>query len=107
MRRLLIVRFQVVHAATTPTHDALDGWKQSWSTRDWAKFMLAMQARATAAQAYLREAALWAHMTKTERRFVSVLPTDVTRQEHINASWLMEGAACLMWSLGLLSALPA
>ena len=58
--------------------------------------MRELQAENRAAEAQLREAGLLKHMMEDEHLFVATPLIELTEQQRINNSWLMEGAACLL-----------
>jgi hypothetical protein len=106
LRRLACLHVQVVHSATSPPRHLLDGFRAKWSDDEWTGFLRDIQERNAKQVADLKQSGLWAHMTPAERTFVTAPLLDLTEQERTDASWLMEGAACLLWALGYLDAIP-
>ena len=106
MRRLLIFKHQIVHGLTTPPQAILSTWKASWAKDEWDRFQSDMQARSAEMQRAVRQAGLWEFMTDDERIFIASPLLEVTEQQKVNASWLMEGAVCLLWALGYVQSIP-
>lgn len=106
-RRLAVLTVQIHHgiAAIAPRH-VLDQLKEAGNRDTWSTLVRELQAENRAAEAQLREAGLWEHMMEDERLFVATPLIELTEQQRINNSWLMEGAGCLLWALGDLDRLP-
>ena len=54
----------------------------------------------------LRRSGLWEEMEAWEREFMLAGPLETNPQSIIDASWLMESAACLLWALRDLDEMP-
>ncbi len=106
LRRLACLQVQVVHGATSPPRHLLDGFRAKWSDDQWTGFLRDIQTRNVKQVADLKQSGLWARLTKAERAFVTAPLLSLTEQQRVDASWLMEGAACLLWALGYLDAIP-
>ena len=104
--RLRILQAQVVHALATPPRELVETWRSTWSRDDWTAFLTKMNEVRAALEADLRRDGLWKRMTRDEQLFVATPMLELTPQQHLNASWLMEGAGCLLWALNLIEALP-
>lgn len=105
IRRLIILKYQVVSGLATPPPDIFAEIMKSWSEEDRNSFVKETKARNNSMIQSLHQNGLWDEMTTEERKFMQDLPT-VDMQQLVNASWLMESAACLLWALGYLDELP-
>ena len=106
MSRVLIFKYQIVTGMATPPPDVLAGLMQAWDPGERQRFLEESRQRQAESEKKLRDSGLWPAMTPNEQEFIRALPSDVTQQMLINVSWLMESAECLLWSLGLVDALP-
>ncbi len=104
--RLMAIKFPIVWALTAPPRDKLDELMVRWPDADRSKFVLDLAARRDKTISYLRESGLWRSMSTKEQTMMETTPLSMTKQQHIDASWSMEGAAVLMWTLSLLDELP-
>lgn len=108
-RRAVILDFQVATAfwLTTPPPEELQGLLERWSRSENDQFYEECRRFSEENVALLRGSGLWQEMTEEERRVASALPGEIDDQLLINATWAMESAACLLWSLSFLERLPA
>lgn len=106
MRRLLVFKYQIVHSLTIPPRDMIALWKASWSKDDWNAFDADMLSRSKEMEALLRHQGLWQTMTDDERLFIASPVLELTEQQRINVSWLMEAAVCLLWALQYCESIP-
>lgn len=96
VRRLLSARAQVVHGFATPLHDVLAEFHTRWSTDNGRGFLTDLRRRSAELQRVLEREGLWANMAVEERAFVASPLVELTGQQRVNASWLMERTACLL-----------
>lgn len=95
--RLLILKYQVVHALALPPQDAIGGLNES----DREQITRAFKERADQFTASMKGNGLWNQMTKEEKEFGVSTPFNVDWQQHLNAMWSMESVAVLTWAIGL------
>jgi hypothetical protein len=95
--RLMILKYQVVHALALPPQDAIGGLNES----DRDQITGAFKERADQFTASMKGNGLWNQMTKEEKEFGVSTPFNVGWQQHLNAMWSMESVAVLTWAIGL------
>jgi hypothetical protein len=106
MRRLVILKYVAVHALSLPPGVLLPEWRNAWSTEDWTTFVQDLRRQASGLSEQLKREKLWPHLTRDERLLIDSPLLELTDQQRINSSWLMEGAACLLWALHYWDAVP-
>ncbi|HJW74784.1 MAG TPA: DUF4272 domain-containing protein [Thermoleophilia bacterium] len=107
-RRAVILDFQVAtgHWLSVPPPEELRGLLARWDRSEREQFYAESRRFSDENVALLRESGLWQEMTEEERQVAGGLPGEIEEQLVINATWAMESAACLLWSLGYLETLP-
>jgi hypothetical protein len=105
-RRASILKIQAMVALTTPPPDVLKGLMDSWSQADQRGFMDRMSAVSRELEQLLRKSGAWSDATDAERMVVRSRPGELQGQAHMNAAWAAESAACMIWALGYLDAMP-
>lgn len=101
--RLLILKYQIVHAMTLPPKELL----QVLSNADKKILITSFKERKEQLTRFFKVSGLWKKMTNEERRFLASSDLAVNTQQHLNALWLMESAVVLMWSMRLMPDFPA
>lgn len=100
--RLLILKYQVVHALASPPTDLLNQAFSKWPRKEQQSFLDMLKERSEELVTSMKANDLWNSMTKEEREFIKSTPITMKPQQHLNAMWCMESAVVLMWALGRL-----
>jgi hypothetical protein len=104
-KRLIILKYQVVHSMALPPDEVLQKLFQQWSIEEQRKFSN-FKNRSDELIASMKSNGLWSCMTKEEKEFLGSVPPKVKKQQHLNAMWRLESVIVLMWSLGLVKDFP-
>ena len=104
--RLLILKYQVVHALASPPTDLLNQAFSRWPKEDQQSFLHMVKERSEQLVTFMKAYDLWDRMTKEEREFIKSTPMTMKPQQHLNAMWRMESAIVLIWALGRLTEFP-
>jgi hypothetical protein len=105
-RRLVVLKYIVVYALTSPPHEMVQAILQEWSADDREKFTADGEAKREEFWQPLRQAGLWQYLSPVERELAGSTIVTMTPQQQVNASWRVESAQVLMWALGLMPRLP-
>jgi hypothetical protein len=81
-------------------------WIKKWSEEDRVHFARESDTRRTACVSQMKAAGLWDEMDEAERLFMETGDLETTQRQMIDASWLAESIACLLWALGQLEEIP-
>ncbi len=107
-KRLLILKYVVVQALTSPPHDLIQNLFSQWSREEQQGFIDGFaEGTKQLFISSLKSNKLWKAATKEEQEFLQSIPPETKLQQHINAMWRLESAAVLMWALGLITDFPA
>lgn len=106
-RRAAILKYQIVHVATTPPRELVAQLSAEWSESDWNEFVTALEENRQKIVDALRSSGLWEDMSASERAIFECPALELTEQQVINTSWRAEVLGCLAWALGLVDTLPA
>lgn len=106
-KRILILKYVVVHALTLPPQDLIKHLFSNWSKNEQQEFTNGLTKRAHEVVSSIKTNKLWNIMTKEEQEFIQSIPPKTKFQQHLNAMWSLESAAVLMWSLGLITDFPS
>ena len=105
--RLLILKFQVVHALASPPHEFIQSLYSSWSKKEQKEYSKGFKESSDHLIDSLKSLKLWKKMTRAERDFINSVPPKVKPQYHLNAMWCLESVVVLMWAMKLIEEFPA
>jgi Domain of unknown function (DUF4272) len=105
-RRLVVLKYVVVYALTSPPRDMLRMLLQRWSADERQKFTADGEAKRDEFWQPLHQAGLWQYVSPAERELAGTTVVTMTAQQQVDASWRVESAQVLMWALGLIPRLP-
>jgi hypothetical protein len=105
-KRVSILTQVLRKAAATPPPEMLMQWMEKWSEEDREHFVRESNARRAACLSRMKEVGLWDEMDEQERLFMETGDLETTQRQMIDASWLAESIACLLWALGQLEEMP-
>src|SRR4051812_16694283 len=102
MKRFLILKFEFVKAVLAPPSDVIAELEPQQRTA----LVDATSAKFAELVHRLQANRLWEEMSNRERYFIQSSIDQFTTQDRIEASWLAESIASLLWALNLLHQLP-
>jgi len=107
MKRTIILKYVFVRGIAVSSIDDLAGVMSQWSPEQ--KLGFARETAEMFAQDIerLKAAGLWADVEENEKTFLQARIDEVSPQERIDASWLAESIACLLWALQIVPELPS
>ena len=106
LERTIILRELFVKGLVTPSLDVLAKTMEGWGESEGQAFNEDCKKQFWDRISRLRELGLWKKMTEEEREFLNAGPLEISRQGMVDASWLIESIACLLWALGYVAELP-
>ena len=106
-QRLLIFRFQIIHAISNPPPSFLVEQLETMDDAERRKIVQEMDEKLRLLGASLRVMGLWDNMTDEERKFLSTPPHKQEYGSYYEAECAIEAAVCLMWTLKLIDDLPS
>lgn len=104
--RLVILKYVVVHAITTPPREFISDCFSRWSEEDRKKFDEELKDRAGQNVASLKQMELWKYVSPKEQSFLQTYGSNMDEYAHLSASWRVEAAGMLMWALKVLNDWP-
>lgn len=106
MRRAIILKYIFVKGVAAPPVEYIRNVMSQWTPEERSKFA------ADAAQIFvqnvdhLKAAGLWLDVEEDERRFLHAGIDQISAQQRIDAGWLAESIACLLWALQIIPEMP-
>ena len=104
--RLMILKYVVAHAASTPPKELLAQVGANWGDAERAEFDVSFGHQADAFVKSLRKLGLWKYTSPKERAFLSSSGLEMDDYARLAASWRSEAAGMLMWALRLIEPWP-
>jgi hypothetical protein len=77
-----------------------------WSHTEYQTFAVDLESQRDKYWGALKQLGLWERLSPIEREFAATTAVTMSETQHINASWRMESAGVLLWSLSLVDSLP-
>jgi hypothetical protein len=105
-QRLIILKYQVVHALALPPRELLDNIYSKWSKEEQNKLTDGFKERSQQLIESMKSNQLWNMMTHEEKEFLESALPNIKSQQHLNAMWRLESVAVLLWSLGIVKEFP-
>src|SRR5215471_6451943 len=106
-KRSLILKHRLQKGLATPPPGHLASLMQQWSEQDRVAFAEKMNHYYQTQERRIRDAGLWNEMDEGERLFIQAGPSEIAQQAWIDANWVGESLACLLWALELFPEVPA
>ena len=106
-KRALILKHRLQKSLATPPPDQLARLMHQWSDSDRGAFVEKMKHYYRTQEQRIRDAGLWDEMDESERAFIQAGPIEIPQQAWIDANWVGESLACLLWVLELFPEIPA
>ncbi len=104
--RLMVLKYIVVHAGTTPPKPILNPLLEKWPEARRKDFDSKFKRLAEANAAAMRRLRLWKHVSPDERSFLQSFGSRMDEYAQIAAGWRMECAGMIMWALRLFNTWP-
>jgi hypothetical protein len=104
-RRLLILKYVVIHGLATPPREMLAEWMSQWSAEDHKKFTEQAEDERERLWQSVNAVELERFLTPSERELLSYSSANMPSQWHANSIWRSESVAVLMWALGMINQL--
>lgn len=105
-RRLMVLKFVILHAETTPSKESLEEYRINFGRRKLAELVRALKKRSKKNVQILKTYGLWRETSPLEQRFLKLYGPKMDHQLHISYLWRMEAAAMLMWALKFIPIWP-
>lgn len=106
LKRTIILRELFVKGLVVPPPSLLARYLEKWTEFERSDFDAKMRSQFATRIQKLRELGVWNEMEESEHRFMEADALELTEQELLDASWLSEAAACLLWALEYFPELP-
>jgi hypothetical protein len=106
MERGIVLKNLPVKGLSLPPLDQLEAISANWSAQDRADFDHECRETYATQIEELRRTGLWEKMESEERNFIRTGPYGLWPQAQLDAMWLAESIACLLWALGRANKLP-
>jgi hypothetical protein len=105
-RRLVVLKYVVVYALAAPPPDIFRKLLEKCGADDQRKFTADAEARRVEFWLPLRQAGLWEYLSPSESELAGSTIVTMSPQQQWNATWRVEAAQVIMWTLGLIPHLP-
>ena len=105
-RRLLVLKYVVVRALSTPPREILRVYFAALDAEAREEFTRDVEKENEEFWQGLRDEGLWQYLSPWEQQYASSTVVTMTHDDQVDASWRVESVQALTWALGLLSALP-
>jgi len=104
--RLVILKFVVVHAITTPPKQDIAEMFLRWSAADQRKFDEVCKKHADESISTLKKLKLWDYVSPKEKEFLNIYGSKMDEYIRLMVLWRMESAGMLMWALQIIPDWP-
>lgn len=105
-RRLIVLKFIVGYAVTTPPRDVMEKMIASLGPGESKEFAAKASDAKESYWGSFREFDWWDSLTPQEQEFANATIITMTVSQQVDFSWRIEALQVLMWALGLVSELP-
>lgn len=106
LKRTVILRSLFVRGFVIPPPSLLAEHLAKWTEPERMEFNNRVREQFAPRIQQLHESGLWNEMEEPERRFMEEDALQISEQQLIDAGWLAESAACLLWALEYFPDLP-
>lgn len=106
MKRVIILKYLFVANLATPPIEMLREAMSQWSVEEAAAFTVQLEQLREPAIKSLKDSGLWRDVEESERTFLQADIMEISQQQRIDAGWLAESIACLLWALQIIPELP-
>lgn len=105
-RRLMILKYLVIHSYSTVSSEYLKQSAQHWTNTEKQNYDNEQEKFMNENIFEMKSLGLWKYTTKTERDFLYSYGSNINSVSLMNANWRMEAAIVLMWALNLVDKFP-
>ncbi len=106
MKRAIILKYIFVTGLAAHAVDNLRNSGGQWTADEEIRFEAETTERSKQNVDRLKAAGLWHDAEEAERVFLQTRIDQISAQQRIDAGWLAESIACLLWALGFIPELP-
>lgn len=104
--RLLVLKYVIAHALSSPLRDMLPEITGKWSQEEVVRFEQESQQQSNKMFLSMKELGIHHAISPQEMRFLQSNMMTMDAYEQIAASWRMEGVLILMWALNFVKTVP-
>jgi hypothetical protein len=105
-KRAMILRELSLRAIILPPREPLAKHLVKWTEQERLDFVRKVRDQFAPRIRQIQEIGLWDEMEEAERKFMEMSVLDISERQLVDASWLSESAACLLWALEYIAQLP-
>lgn len=102
----MILRELCLRAIILPPSALLAKDVVKWTEQERLDFVRKVRDQFAPRIQQIQEIGLWDEMEEAERRFMEMSVLEISEDQLVDASWLSESAACLLWALEYIPELP-
>jgi hypothetical protein len=106
LKRVSILRNLFVRGIVIPPPSLFAEHLATWTESERIEFNTKVHNQFATRIQQLQKTELWDEMEESERMFMEADALEISEQELIDAGWLAEAAACLLWALEYIPELP-
>jgi hypothetical protein len=107
MRRAIILKCTLVKGLAAPPVEYLRSVMSQWTPEERSRFAAEAAQMSMQNVNHLKAAGLWLDVEEDERRLLQAGIDQISPQQRIDASWLAESIACLLWALKIIPEVPS
>lgn len=107
MRRAIILKYIFVKGLAAPPIDLLENVMSQWTPEERSRLAADTAQMFMQSVSHLKAAMLWRDVEEDERKFLEAGIDGITAQQRIDAGWLAESIACLLWALQIVPEMPS
>src|SRR6185437_3367175 len=106
LRRAIILKCIFAKSLATPPVEYVQRLKSQWTPEESTRFTEDAAQMFMETINHLKASGLWRDVEKDERRFLQAGIDQMSAQQRIDAAWLAESIACLLWAIEIMPELP-
>lgn len=106
MKRAIILKHIFVANLATPSIEVIEGATSESSPNEKAEFAVEIEQALRRCVDNLKAGGLWNDVEESERTFLQAGIYGISEQQRIDAAWLAESIACLLWALQIIPKVP-
>jgi hypothetical protein len=107
MRRAIILKYIFVKGLAAPPIDLLETVMSQWTPEERSRLAADTAQMFMQSVSHLKAARLWQDVEENERRLLQAGIDGITARQRIDAGWLAESIACLLWALQIVPEMPS
>jgi hypothetical protein len=107
MRRAIILKFILRKGIAVPPVEYLRSVMTQWTPEERSRFISDTAQTFARDVSHLKTAGFWPDVEEDERRLLEAGIGRISEQQRIDAGWLAESIACLLWALKFIPQIPS